>query len=59
MEEDVCPVCGSALKVKKHFEEMWGHKELVETSVKCKCGYSYSFAYGKEEIEYPEEKSEI
>ena len=55
-EEVVCQVCGSVLKAKKYYEEIWGHKEIVETSAKCKCGYSYSLAYGKEEIDYPEGK---
>lgn len=52
--DNVCPVCGDALKITKYYEEVWGHKEMVETSAKCKCGYCYSFAYGKEDIEYPQ-----
>lgn len=51
---DDCPLCGKPLIITKYYEEIWGHKEIVETDKRCTCGYHHSLAYGNEVIEYPD-----
>lgn len=49
-----CPCCGDDCIEQRWYEEVG----LVETDIKCKCGYHYSDSYGRVEVILPDEASE-
>lgn len=55
MGKPSCPCCDTELKIRRHYEEIWGCKQLVETDGDCpKCGYSIINAYGHTTEEFPD-----
>jgi C4-type Zn-finger protein len=47
----ICPYCENEVARHLYFDE----RGLVETDIKCKCGYHYSDSYGRIEITLPDE----
>ena len=51
-----CPFCDSRLIVTKYYDD---EGYFAETDSKCtSCKYHYSWSYGREEIETPEDEDE-
>ena len=44
----LCPDCQRLARLRTWYDE----RGIIEIDIKCECGYHYSWAYGKETIEY-------